>query len=114
MLLDKGGGMEIIMKNNKHIVYSTILTIVINIFPMLIFKAKLPSEVPIHWDMSGNVNGFFPKGLFVYGIPFIMGLINLLGCYKYSIKFSKNIKLYYVIPLVCFIITVLMLYLALK
>ena len=54
------------MKKSKHIIYSTILTFVISIIPMLIFKSKLPSEVPIHWGMSGNVNGSLSQGLFVY------------------------------------------------
>ncbi|HEL2311125.1 TPA: DUF1648 domain-containing protein [Streptococcus suis] len=102
------------MKKSKHIIYSTILTFVINIIPMLIFKSKLPSEVPIHWDMSGNVNGSLPQALFVYATPTVMGLLNLIGCYKYSSKFSKNVKLYYIIPIVCLLITFLMLYLALK
>lgn len=102
------------MKSRKHILYSTVLTVVANIVLMLIFKSKLPSEVPIHWDMSGNVNGSLPQSLFVYGTPIIMGLVNLLGCYKYGNKFSKNIKLYYLIPVICFAITILMLYLALR
>lgn len=102
------------MKKNKHIIFSTILTFVINIIPMLIFKSKLPSEVPIHWDMSGNVNGSLSQGLFVYATPFVMVLFNLIGCFKYGSKFSKNVKLYYIIPIVCFLITALMIYLALK
>lgn len=102
------------MKNRKHIMYSTVITIVVNMIPMLIFKSKLPSEVPIHWDMSGNVNGSLPQALFVYGTPIAMGLINLIGCYKYGSKFSKNVKLYYIIPVACFFISILMLYLALK
>lgn len=100
--------------SKKHIIFSSILTVAINIIPMLLFKSKLPSEVPIHWDMSGNVNGSLSKELFVYGTPIFMGLVNLIGCYKNSAKFSKNVKLYYIIPFVCFIITLLMLYLALK
>lgn len=102
------------MKSRKHIIYSTVLTVVVNIVPMLIFKSKLPLEVPIHWDMNGNVNGSLPRTLFVYGTPIVMGLINLVVCYKYGSKFSKDIKLYYIIPVVCFLITILMLYLALK
>lgn len=102
------------MKKNNHIMVSTITTIIVCIVPMLILKSKLPAEVPIHWDMNGNINGSLSKSFFVYGTPVIMGLLNLLGCYKYNSKFSKNVKLYYIIPLVCLLITILMLYLALK
>lgn len=102
------------MKSRKHIIYSTLLTVVINMVLILIFKSKLPSEIPIHWDMSGNVNGTLSQVVFMYGTPIAMGLINLIGCYKYASKFSKNVKLYYIIPLVCFLITILMLYFAMK
>lgn len=102
------------MKKTKHIFLSTALTIAVCLLPMLFFKKRLPSEVPIHWDMKGNVNGTLSQTFFVYGAPIIMGIVNLIGCYKYSDDFSKNTKLYYIIPFISLMITLLMLYLALK
>lgn len=102
------------MKNTKHITYSTIFTIIINLALMLTFKSKLPSKVPIHWDMNGNLNGQISQTLFVYGTPFAMGIINLIASYNSRNKYFKSAKLYYIIPIICLLISILMLYLALK
>ncbi len=98
---------------NKHIIYSTILTLLV-VVPFLVFQSKLPSVVPIHWDLQGNVNGSLSKNIFIYGTPGLMALINLMACYKYNKKFTNNVILYYIVPLVSFLIAFLMLYLALN
>lgn len=102
------------MMNCKHILVSTLLTL-LNIVPFSLVKDKLPNMVPVHWDFHGNVNGELSKNAFVYGVPCVMAIINLLVCFFNQDKLhASNIIYYYLTPMLCFVISLIMLFLALK
>lgn len=54
------------------------LVIMVPIAAGLILWDKLPEELPTHWGMSGQVNGWMGKGLTVFAIPVVMLLLHLL------------------------------------
>lgn len=63
------------IKRNKG---TLILTTVILLLPMvigLILWNKLPEQVPMHWNVSGEVDGWGSRGMLVFGMPlFLIGI----------------------------------------
>ena len=58
----------------KNIKILTITSIVV-LLPILVGAAlwsKLPSEIPNHWNASGEVDGYASKPFAVFGMPMIM------------------------------------------
>lgn len=51
------------------------------IFALLIFD-KLPAEIPIHFDNSGNPDNYLPKTLAVFGMPLLMASINIFTHFR--------------------------------
>src|SRR5438309_10439788 len=53
---------------------STMLAIVIIVIQVLIALVTypfMPDRVPTHWDAAGNINGYMPKLIGVFLLPFI-------------------------------------------
>ncbi|MFL5665014.1 MAG: SdpI family protein [Ktedonobacteraceae bacterium] len=61
---------------------STMLAIVIIVIQVLIALVTypfMPDQVPTHWDAAGNINGYMPKLIGVFLLPFIsIGLYLLM------------------------------------
>lgn len=60
------------IKRNKGIL---ILTTVILLLPMvigLLVWNKLPEQVPVHWNISGEVDGWGSKGMLVFFFPLLL------------------------------------------
>lgn len=65
----------------KYINKNIILTSLVCLFPILlglILFDKLPNEIPIHFDITGTPDNYSSKTFAVFGLPFIMTLINIL------------------------------------
>lgn len=66
------------LKENKwKIILSTLGTLI----PMVagaILWSMLPDKLPVHWDPSGEIDGWASKGFAVFGIPGIMAALNLV------------------------------------
>ena len=45
----------------------------------LIFYNKLPESIAIHWGIDNNPNGYFSKPAFVFGMPVMMLILQILG-----------------------------------
>ena len=59
-----------------------ILTTVILLLPMVIglmMWNKLPDQVPMHWNISGEVDGWGSKGMLVFVFPLLFVGIEWLG-----------------------------------
>lgn len=49
--------------------------------PMLLMAVlynRLPQQVPIHWNASGEVDNFAPKAIAAFGLPIFFALLNLI------------------------------------
>ena len=81
------------IKRNKG---TLILTSVILLLPMVIgimIWNKLPEQVPMHWNVNGEVDGWGSKGFVVFGFPLIMLGFQWCGVFVTSLdKASKDMK----------------------
>ena len=68
---------------NKSFVITTLLCLV----PMalgLALYARLPEQLPTHWDWQGNVNGYMSKPAVVLGLPLFFTAMN--GLMHFSLR----------------------------
>lgn len=68
---------------NKSFVITTLLCLV----PMalgLALYARLPEQLPTHWDWQGNVNGYMSKPAVVLGLPLFFAAMN--GLMHFSLR----------------------------
>ncbi len=66
------------MKENRK---TMILTCLLCLLPMalgLYFYKELPDQMPIHWNTAGEVDGYAPKTLAVFGFPVFFAALELL------------------------------------
>ena len=67
-----------IKKNLKALILGSIV-ILLPILAGLILWDRLPTEIPIHWNLAGEVDGYGNKGFVVFGMPLILLAIHWLG-----------------------------------
>lgn len=66
------------MKENRM---TMILTCLLCLLPMALgvyFYKELPDQMPIHWNGAGEVDGYAPKMLAVFGFPVFFAALELL------------------------------------
>ncbi|MEA4987285.1 MAG: SdpI family protein [Anaerovorax sp.] len=63
-------------KKIDFLVWITTVVCLLPIILSVIVYDKLPMEVAIHFDSSGNPNGYAPRFVAAFGIPFLMAAIN--------------------------------------
>ena len=69
-------------KNDKK---TLIITSIICLLPILlgvILYNELPDKIAIHFDMNNVPDNYFPKPLFVFGIPVFMMLLQVFCCIR--------------------------------
>lgn len=65
-------------KNNKtSIITSSIVCLIPILFGVIVYN-QLPDVMATHWGLSGNANGFMPKGMAVFGLPVFLCILNLV------------------------------------
>lgn len=64
------------MKKSK-VILSTLLCL-LPIFLGVALYDQLPEQVPTHFDLAGNANGWSSRPMAVFGIPMVMAGLNLL------------------------------------
>ena len=67
-----------IKKNLKALILGSIV-ILLPILAGLILWDRLPTEIPIHWNLAGEVDGYGNKSFVVFGMPLILLAIHWLG-----------------------------------
>ena len=97
----------------KHIVISTILC-ALTLVVFLAFYNRLPASIPVHFDSAGVANSFWPRNVVVFGVPVACILLNLIAGIALTKKENTKSFMYYIIPVVAFIITGVMIYMGLK
>ena len=66
------------LKNNKLKLVISSATILIPVIIGLILWNKLPTQMPVHWDINGNVDGYTSKAFAVFILPCILLILHLL------------------------------------
>jgi|GEM_PF-1121430 len=77
-------------KTAKIIVW---LTIVASFIIGIYFYFRLPPKIAVHWDSSGNANGYLPKFIGVFLSPLLFILIGLLPIFT---SFGKTSEKFYI------------------
>lgn len=96
----------------KHIILSTLLCI-LTLAVFLGFYSKLPQSVPVHFDSAGNPNSFWPRNALVLGGPAAFSVINLIVAFRLEAQEGKSF-LYYITPVLAFVITGMLIYMGMK
>ena len=71
-----------------------IITSLVCLSPILLglgFYNELPENVAIHFDINNNPNNYFPKLVFIFVMPLIMLLLQLICCITTDLS-NKNIE----------------------
>lgn len=97
----------------KHMIISTILC-ALTLVVFLAFYGSLPESIPVHFDSAGVANSFWPRNVVVFGVPVACILLNLIAGIALTKKENTKSFMYYIIPVVAFIITGVMIYMGLK
>jgi uncharacterized membrane protein len=92
------------------------LTSIIILFPFLagvLLWDQLSSQIPIHWDLKGAVDGMVPKAVAVFGFPAVMLVLHWIsiGLTKRESE-GKRTFTYWFIPLLTLILSGVMYYFA--
>lgn len=64
-------------KNRTYVFVTSALCLLPIIFSIIIIN-KLPSTIPIHWNMSGKVDSYGNTSLIAFGLPVLFFIINLI------------------------------------
>ncbi len=60
------------IKKNKGTLIVTSLILLLPIFIGLLLWDRLPEQVPSHWDMNGEIDGWSSKGFAVFALPLLL------------------------------------------
>ena len=91
------------------------ITSLVCLLPMLLGVAlwdKLPDSIATHFDINFNPDAYSSKSFFVFGLPVMMAVLQIVCCIINDLKVSKqsDIKVQYVfkwiIPLMCVVLYV--------
>ncbi len=93
-------------KMKKIVIILTLLYVVPIIFGVVMYN-KLPDNVPIHWNVNGEIDNYTSKHIFVFVFPIVGYLFNVFLVYitekniKDKQSMSKIVHLfYYILPFI--------------
>ncbi|MDW2796709.1 SdpI family protein [Clostridium boliviensis] len=64
------------MKNKRTIILTSVLCMLPEILSLILYK-RLPEQIAVHWNSAGEIDGYLPKAMAAFGMPFVFLLINL-------------------------------------
>ncbi len=67
-------------KINKKMLIITSMICLLPIIIGIAFYNTLPENIAIHFDINNNPDNYFPKAVFVFGMPAIMLIIQVFCC----------------------------------
>ncbi|MDR1954040.1 MAG: DUF1648 domain-containing protein [Clostridiales Family XIII bacterium] len=101
------------MKTGKiHLIIGTALCAAI----MLLFAAfwnRLPETVVIQIALDGSAGNTLPKPLFVFGMPLLFAVINIVGL-SFSKKENISVYRFYIVPAAAILVSIVILVMALN
>ncbi len=77
------------IKNNKLTLVLSSLAILLPIPVGMILMNKLPEQIPIHWNIYGEADGYSGKAVFIFVLPLLMLALQWL-CVFVTEKDKKN------------------------
>lgn len=69
------------IKKNLKILIVTSVIILLPILGGILLWNQLPEQIPSHWNVQGEIDGWLPKAAVVFGMPFFMLLIQWVGVF---------------------------------
>ena len=66
------------MKNKKTIILTSVMCMLPEILSVILYK-RLPEQVAVHWNSAGEINGYLPKAMAAFGMPFVFLIINIFS-----------------------------------
>ena len=75
-------------KNKKLLIFTSLLTL-LPIAAGLILWDKLPEQVPTHWNMNGEVDGWSSRGFAVFGLPLVLLAVHIF-CLFFTLSDKRN------------------------
>ena len=88
------------MKTNRRILLSSALCLIPLAVSALLYR-KLPEQMPIHWNSSGEPDGFLPKQFGAWAVPAFLLLVHLTVSIQTEKRLQKN-QISSVSKLLCF------------
>lgn len=64
------------IKKNKTTLILTTIVILIPLFVGLLLWNQLPDEIPTHWDINGQIDGWSSKAFAVFALPVILMVLH--------------------------------------
>ena len=69
------------IKKNLKILIITSVAILLPLVAGIILWERLPEQIPSHWDINGNVDGWTSKDMSVFGFPALMLLLHWVSIF---------------------------------
>ncbi|MBE5985773.1 MAG: DUF1648 domain-containing protein [Paenibacillaceae bacterium] len=66
------------MKNKRTIIITSVLCLLPEILSIILYK-RLPEQIAVHWNSAGEINGYLPKAMAAFGMPFVFLLLNIFA-----------------------------------
>ncbi len=100
-----------ILKNKKHCLYlaSSLLCLLPILIGVLVYN-QMPESMPIHFNISGEVDGLASKNFALFGLPFIFFGIDILTKFivVHNEKNYDSRKIFqYILPAISFFVVIL-------
>lgn len=95
------------IKKNLKVLIITSIVILLPMLVGVIFWNQLPERVPMHWNISGEVDGWGSKAFLVFGMPLILLAVQWLCMLGTAADPKKQAHSEKVIHLVLWIIPIL-------
>ena len=100
-----------IKKNLKLMIISSLVALLPIIAGVMLWD-KLPAELPIHWDISGNVDGYASRTFVVFLFPLILTALHWLTIFVISTDPKRQnhsdkmmIVVYWLVPVLSIVIS---------
>lgn len=106
----------------KKLDINLLITTVICLLPILlalILYDRLPDQIAVHFDVSGNPDNYFPKALAAFGLPVLFAAINIYTHFRLNNEpkrqnMSSALKLFskWTVPVISIIMIPITLFMA--
>ena len=95
------------IKKNLKILTITSIIVLLPIFFGLILWNRLPQELPTHWNVNGEIDGWSSKAFVVFGFPLMMLGFHLITAFAVSADPKKQNHTEKMLTLVFWIIPII-------